>query len=317
MKNSLQIIIFSFNRAMQLDCLIRSIFERIKNINYKIAIIFHCSEPHKLSYERLQEEYKSCGILKFYERSASVSFRKDKLPYLFNSLNLARFIKHKYFRKKGDNFKRLTEDIIGISDMEFTMSLTDDGYFFDNVTIPEKLFEIIRNNPEQSSYRMYVGDNLVNFPSSIKKTEYGYNWNYLDSNLKDHWSYPFAVDATIYHTKSLLKIIKPVLYHMPVTLESTVLHLCKTKLYFTDGWSPFKSVFVGISLNRVANVLKGRSGNMNPDLLKEYFIEGYRLNYDFIIPPLETGIIPDKLILHNVNGEKKIIEIKDQTQYIR
>lgn len=317
MDKSLLIIIYSFNRALQLDCLLRSIFTRIKIVNYKIAVIFDCDERHKESYEKIKEKYANKIELRFYKTSTDTSFIRNKLPYLFNARNFARFIKHRHLRKIGDNFKMLNEEIIKYSGMRFLMFLTDDGYFFKDVEIPDKIFEIIRNNPEQSSYRMYIGDNLSDFPYSIKKTIYGYNWNYMDEKYSGHWAYPFAIDATIYYSQSLLNIIKPVLYNMPVSFESYVCHRCKVKNYFTDGWSPIKSVYVGISLNRVASINKGLAGNINPDLLKEYFVSEYIMSYDFEIPPIRSGMLPNKIILENKDGVKKIIEMKSQYQSIQ
>ncbi len=46
---------------------------------------------------------------------------------------------------------------------------TDDGVFFEDVIVPEEVFSIIRNNPENASYRLYVGDNLEGMPHYLEK----------------------------------------------------------------------------------------------------------------------------------------------------
>jgi hypothetical protein len=308
-KNKILIIIFSYNRALQLDCLLRSIKNRFKYDNFEIKIIYHTSGRHLEGYDKLINKYKDEYRINFVEREEDYNFFRDKLPYLFKNRNLWRYFKHNFLRKKLDNFKKLLESILYSTNSEFTMFITDDGYFYKDVNIPHKVLQLIRDNPNQTSYRMYVGENLHDFPNGLKKIKGMYKWNYYDKEMYRHWAYPFSVDVTIYHTNTLLEIIKPILYHMPTTFEAFVCTHCKKKKLFSIGYSPVKSNYLGLFINRVSTIGDNFSGNIDNDKLNDLFKEDYELFYEFEKPPFEQALIPDKIKLINNNCKKDDIII--------
>lgn len=59
-------VIFSYNRAVQLDYLIKSILERFKT-DSKIVILYHTTGAHKDGYELLKKKYEDKGV-SFVER---------------------------------------------------------------------------------------------------------------------------------------------------------------------------------------------------------------------------------------------------------
>ena len=71
---------------------------------------------------------------------------------------------------------------------------------------------LIKYNPKSVSYRLYVGKNLENFPTYVKRWGDYYLWDYFFDDKVTHWSYPFAVDGTIYNTKGILEILKNLTY---------------------------------------------------------------------------------------------------------
>ena len=305
--SSLLIIAFSYNRAIQLDCLLSSTLALFKHNNYKLKIIYHTSEEHGRGYQKLIKKYAPYEEIDFIERKDQYSFIRQGLPLLLKNRNWWRFIKYSFLREKLDNFKKLTEGIIKDSNCEFTMFLTDDGYFYKDVIVPEHVYEKIRENPMQVSYRMYVGKNLIDCPELLEEDGL-LKWNYYDPDIKNHWAYPFAVDVTIYHSKSLLKIIKPVFYHMPTTLESFVVTHCRTRKLLSIGYSPQESNYLGLFINRVSNIGTNFSGNIDTEMLNQRYVEGYTLEYEFPKPPFQQALIPDKIILKQ--PEKKDIVIK-------
>lgn len=306
--NGVLIIVFSYNRALQLDCLLRTIKERFKIRKYHVVIIYHVTGKHRAGYDALKEKYKRSLEISFIERNSKSVFSLETLPLLFKNRNLWRYIKYPFLRKPHDNFKRLLESQISSSDYEFTMFLTDDGYFFKEVEITDSIFELIRKNPYQISYRLYVGENLQDCPLSLEKIDGTLRWDYADSNMYNHWAYPFSVDATIYHSNTLLKVLKPILYHMPTTLESFVVTHCRLNKLFRSGISPVESSYVGLFINRVSTIGNNFSGNINVDFLNEKFLEGYVLEYGFALPPVKSAFIPDKIML--INTSKNIIYLK-------
>jgi hypothetical protein len=307
-ENRLLIVVFSFNRAMQLDCLLRTTIERLKYENCIIKVIFHAAGNHVSGYKTLIEKFKNYTKIKFIALEPKNSFWTDKLPLLFRNRNLWRYCKHKFLRKPLDNFKQLTESIIKDSECEFCMFLTDDGYFYKDVIVPEIVFDKIKQNPFQVSYRMYIGKNLSDCPKGLEIEDNLFRWDYYDSKMKENWAYPFSVDVTIYHSIALLRILQPVFYHTPTTLESFVVTHCRTRKLLSIGYSPLESNYLGLIINRVSTIGNNLAGNINIETLNSKYIEGYTLDYEFPIPPKVHGLLPSKIILSHVGKEQIIIE---------
>lgn len=306
--NRLLIVIFSFNRSLQLDCLLRTAVERIKINDYLIKIVYHSTGNHTFGYNKLIEKSKENKQLEFVKREPINKFWSNKFPLLLKNRNLWRYIKHSYLRNSLDNFKELLEMIIIKSGCEFTMFLTDDGYFYREARVPAVIYDKIRDNPMHVSYRMYVGRNLKDCPPDLENENGLLKWNYYDPQMYNHWAYPFAVDDTVYHSKALLKIIKPVFYHNPTTLESFVVTHCRTRKWLSIGYSPVESNYVGLFINRVSNIGNNFAGNIDTEMLNEKFLNGYILDYEFAIPPAQQALIPDRIILSHPVNEKIIIE---------
>ena len=306
--SSILIIVFSYNRAMQLDCLLSSTLKHLKHSNYKIVVIYHTTGEHNLGYRKLIQNYKIFKCIEFIERENKYSFISQTIPLLFKNRNLWRFIKHQYLRKKLDNFKALLENTINDTKSEFTMFLTDDGYFYKDVTIPEHVYQLIRKNPSQASYRMYVGKNLIDCPE-LPETYGLMEWNYYDPKMKSHWAYPFAVDVTLYETKSLLRIIRPVFYHMPTTLESFVVTHCRSKKLLSIGYSPLESNYLGLFINRVSTIGNNFAGNVDKEMLNQRYLEGYTIDYQFPHPPIQQALIPDKIIFKHPEKQNIILKL--------
>ncbi|WBV55546.1 hypothetical protein PFY10_15055 [Chryseobacterium daecheongense] len=287
-------IIFSYNRAIQLDYLLQSTLKHFKT-DSKIVVLYHTSGPHKEGYELLKKKYAEQRV-NFIERK-SVIF---DLSY-FKSLNSKKdwefFKKKNLFNKNGDNFKGLLQKIIRNSNCEFLMFNTDDGVFYDDITIPKEVFDIIRANPENASYRLYVGENLDGQPSYLEKKNNYYQWDYYTDTVIHHWSYPFSVDGTIYNSKGLLKHLEKMVYHNPVTLEENGFQYIKQRKLFRIGLSPLTSKLVATKLNRVSVDSLNPTIHIKPDFLNEKFIAGYTL--ELVIPKKidNANIVPSEIYL--------------------
>jgi len=117
-------IIFSYNRAMQLDYLLSTILKRIKINNYETVILYHTTGNHFLGYEKLIDKYKDYPNISFVERKEvwfDPAFFKT-----FNSRKNYDFFLEKNFRnKKGDNFKGLLQKLLRQSKHELVMFNTE------------------------------------------------------------------------------------------------------------------------------------------------------------------------------------------------
>ena len=300
-------IIFSYNRALQLDFLLKSIIKRFKLADYKIVVIYHTTGVHKDGYEKLKNKYKSFTNISFLERKKRILTIGSYLRTFTSKSNIKKFLLHSYLHNENsDNFKGLLENLLKNTDSEFVMFNTDDGYFFDDVIIPNEVFDLIRLNPSQTSYRLYVGENLDGFPDYIRRDINSniYTWNYYEKTPVNHWTYPFAVDGTIYHTKSILNIIKKVPYHNPITLEYYVEKFVKEKRLLEIGLGPITSRLVCTKLNRVSTSSLNPTINISTDFLNAKFLEDYELELEISSKITNANIVPDNVFI--MKGNQKI-----------
>lgn len=302
-------IIFSYNRAMQLDYLLQSILDKFKVSDYEIAVIYHTTGEHSKGYQLLIENYKKYNFIKFYERKEG--FDKGILPALNCRTHLRFFNKYHFKNKNRDNFKGLLENILKTTKHEFVMFNTDDGVFYRDFEIKEDVQSMMRNNPTVASYRTYVGENLEDVPNYVQKWGKEYLWDYNFEKKTTHWSFPFAVDGTVYHTKGLLSILRNIAYHNPVTLEENAVIYIKRNKLFGIGISPTTSCLVCTKLNRVSVDSSNPTIHIKPDFLNEKYINGYRLELVLQDNISNANLVPDKVILVKNDSRETIYEIDD------
>lgn len=309
-------IIFSYNRAMQVDYLLSTILKKIKIDDYETVILYHTTGHHHLGYKKLIEKYKNYPNIRFEERK-EIWFDTAFLKTLTNKKNLKFFLEKNLKNKQGDNFKGLLQGMLRKTRHELVMFNTDDGVFYNDVFLDEQVLSEFKKDPENSSYRMYVGDNIEGFPDYIQKKGNHYEWDYYADKNITHWSYPFSVDGTIYNAKHLLKVLEKIPYHNPITLEENVFrHALQHKL-FRKGMSPLQTKLVGTTLNRVSVETFNPTINISVDELNEKFIEGYTLHLglpDHIdvvnIVPFEVSVVKgdEKVLLYSLDDDGKKIQ---------
>ncbi|WP_160137034.1 hypothetical protein [Chryseobacterium sp. c4a] len=309
-------IIFSYNRAMQVDYLLSTILKKIKIDDYETVILYHTTGNHHLGYKKLIEKYKNYPNIRFEERK-EIWFDTAFFKTLTNKKNFKFFLEKNLKNKQGDNFKGLLQDLLRKTKHELVMFNTDDGVFYNDVVLDEEVLSEFKKDPEHSSYRMYVGDNIEGFPNYIQKKGNHYEWDYYADKNITHWSYPFSVDGTVYNAKHLLKVLEKIPYHNPITLEENVFrHALQHKL-FRKGMSPLQTKLVGTTLNRVSVETFNPTINISVDELNEKFVDGYTLHLglpDHIdvvnIVPFEVSVVKEdkKILLYSLDEDGKKIQ---------
>ena len=187
---------------------------------------------------------------------------------------------------------------------------TDDGYYFDDVNISSNILKLIKSDPLQRSYRLYIGENLDEFPTFVRKVDDKYyTWNYYEHSHITHWTYPFSVDGTVYHTKSVLKVLKNVFYLNPVTLESQGVENVKMNKFFSNGMSPITSKLLMTKLNRVSTNSLNPTINISTDYLNQMFVEGFDLELELPNEVKNANVVPLKVFVVNENVKKMIYSI--------
>lgn len=296
------IIVFSFNRAMQCESVLRSILEHVKTPRLTLSVVWRATGEHVDGYASLRRLYEPKGV-RFYEQSGHISFFRQVLPRLWMPRNLYHWLKYDYLRK-ADNFKPLLEQVIAETPADFVSFNTDDNIYYRDEVLPETAFRRIRNNPYCASYRVLVGSNLTASPAGLRRENEVFCWDYYDPAMHTCWAYPFAVDGTFYARTALLDVIHRVLYHNPVTLESYVNSYVAYHRLFRHGFSPLCSTEVGLPLNKVCRIVSNASGNINLGRLNELFLQGYELHYELPEAVEDRGIMPQRVLA--VRGKERV-----------
>lgn len=298
----LLVLVFSYNRAMQLDFTLRSMFHYFHSDSYRVVVLYHSSENHAESYSRLIDKYRFDPRVSFVLRRKG-SFFRETLPYLFSIRNLYRFLKYSHLRNTGCEFKSVVQRILMESLCEFVMFSTDDTVFYKDQEFGDNEKELLRASPAQRSLRFFVGSNVVGCPSELSLSNGFIKWDYVGGQTSGNWAYPFAVDATIYSTSGLLNIIQPLLYNSPSTFEGYVCRQMIVAKMFREGYSPMYSSVVGLPLNKVQCIVENKHGGYDVAYLNEMFLQGYELDVPIPSTVNCNAYVPTSIVLEK-DGER-------------
>lgn len=306
----ISLIIFSYNRAILLDVVLFYIFKNFKNKPKKIDIIYHYDKNHKRSYDILEKKWKKYNVY-FHIRKKISIFKFGLL--IFRPLNLLWFIRWPSIIKYSNNFKLLLENIIDKNKNSFLSMVTDDQIFFKKTVIPNLIFDKLIKE-KKIFYRFFTGNHFKDnhkIHPKLKVVNYNkikpkiFSWNTEDKYALASWKYRFTIDGTIYKKDDLLKLIKPMIYHNPITLEAIGLWESRFRGFFKIGYSTQKRTAAHYQINNVQQLVMNQCSNFNPDILMRAYLRGCKLKIDvneFI--ENKFNILPKKIYL--IYKKKKI-----------
>lgn len=273
------LIVFSYNRALQLSAFLISLFKHFKADDYKVVVIYNSGGgDYEKAYEQLKERFPQVSFVR------RKKIDKTPLSYLFRyKKNLYRYFKHDNLRKKLTDFKEVLETAVANSPHEAIAFFTDDSIFFQDVYVDNEILqEVAKDKSAKTVYSLRHGLNLAIKPEQIFTYKKNYAWNVVPSSPEMiHWTYMFSIDGHIYPKSFLLPIFKKLNYVNPNSFEGFVndytTNECKNifnKLIF-----PAQNVLVGFELNQVQNFSNNNHHNFSIELLNKKFLEGYQLRY--------------------------------------
>ena len=275
------VICFTYKRAMQLDACIESLIKNFKNRSAKIHIIYHKHDDHHKSYLILKKKYKKNHIC-FHERK-----KKSLLKYFFlliRPLNLLWILRWPKIFTEFNNFKFLLEKIIKNETNQFVTLVPDDQIFFKKTIIPNQVLEKIIQY--RSYYRFFTGDKFkgeFKIPGDLKVKYYKndgieyFKYSNTETKGKTVWNYRFTIEATIFSKTTLLKLIKPMIYHNPITLEAVGLWESRFRNFFKIGMSTRNRTAATYQINNVQNLVNTPAGKIDTNFLLKNFLKKKRL----------------------------------------
>lgn len=242
------IIIYSKNRASQLDMLLRSIKHNFLNVNDVFVLNDFDSEIHYNSYKKIWgKNYGFNTIFKtqtrdiFYDVVLS-SLNEVKTDYVLPFCDDDLFIKKTDIT---DDVQYITDDVVGLC-FRRAPNLTTSYHTGEVIPLPK--FEKLGNV---------------------------FKWKWLNENPY-RWGYPYQAGGLLYNKQFFHYMMKNITFNIPNHLESGMMdnkHKWGKEHVLCREFSPI----VNVSVNRVQDVYVNRGGrdvNYSVSDLAEKFLAG-------------------------------------------
>ncbi len=229
-------------------------------------------------------------------------------------------------RQGFDNFKEEVESAIISSGARFIFFSTDDQYVFAPTVIPQVALERIASDPDRISLKLNVSDSLggkLAIPSTMRIERIPYvegefngmlfQWDADERGIPRFWEYSFSVDFQVYESKSLLRLIASVLYHIPTTLEQGGLRDSRRRKMFRSLLGTANRTVAGMQLNVLQPMVDNIAKDFSPDALKMFYEHGWRLTVlDDQLPSIDWHCMPDELYFYQVGSSMgTLVEYKE------
>jgi len=241
-------IIFSKNRALQLDLCLRTLqlhcadIHKISDVN----VLYKANGHHRESYEILKREYPD---VIFVEEQ---SFKQDLLNIVHN--------------KSGILFS-IVDDTVFVEDFLLANIVSNLESNLDCLGFSLRLglncsFCFPYGKPQDIPATTKIDNGVVN----------KYNWQTAQLDF----GYPLELSSSAYRLEDIMEILDNCDYHNPNSLEDRMAgcHIqVKPNLLMYD-----KSVAFSNPLNKVQLDHPNKSGDIDADVLLQYFMAGYRIN---------------------------------------
>ena len=302
--NKLLIVIFSYNRAMQLNTLLKSIQNSFSSINIDVVVLYNHDTEFCEGYIELKKRYQTANI-KFIKETSGINLYSNKL--FLNKYNLFRYFKYAYLRNPKSDFRNLLNKTLEDSNAEYISFLTDDSVFIKKVEVRQEILEQISNNPSKYSYSLRLGLDSEGLPRESEIDKGIIKWDFYKNSSNKDWKYPFSVDGHIYNKNFITRVLKKIIYVNPNSLENFVCNYIKSKKQLNEGYANQEIYMLSYPINMVQNVEQNEHMGVSVELLEEYFLKGYQLFYP--IPNTITSFQQYPEILNFKKGNSNI-EIK-------
>lgn len=254
---STDFLIFSKDRACQLDLLLTSLEEKGSNAG-KISIIY------KSSNQKFSDAYAICkSSHKFVNFIEEIDFQSQVKGWL-------------------NDIDRSSTIILAV----------DDDVLRDELNF-EEISQILTNNPHLVCYSPKLGLQLTHCYSlnqlqpvpngSVVNGYFVWDWK----NAIHDWQYVFSVGGHAFRTSEIAAWVSSFSFSNPNNLEDAIQRINNHFVTPSTAVSHVVSKMVNIPMNRVQNTHNNRCGNISHVELNERYLEGSRLDslsYYSIVP---------------------------------
>ena len=268
-QDKIQIIICSYNRAMQLEALLDSIRRLWTKTPYELVVLYETSsEEYERAYEILKGEYPEFKIIRRQKCWPLYPLRS-----YFKWYNLSLLYSNPKVRFQPSNVRPLINDILKNTDCKYCMFSSDDEEFLEEVDIKDYLKLIDRDTSLYLSKGNVPGkkENIAEGKEILRwdKSEFSYH----------NWGYRFDFDVSVMLTEKVYELLSDIIYNNPSTLEADVSWYCHLKNQMRYGAAIPRYVALNHRLNLVQDNFKNKAVGVPAENFNKRFLEGYRLRY--------------------------------------
>lgn len=301
----LQIVIFSFNRALQLDTLITSLKEQWKQPAYQLDVLYNSSsDAFQQGYEQLIEKHES-AIIRFHKEG------KDKRTYSLrewgNPVNFVHLLRFPMLRHPCSNFRPLLIKLIEENPLREVMFMTDDAMYIRPVNIPQEQLDWVNERPFERQYVLRMGLGMNEQPENIIDCGDFLEWNTYDVPQDNNWGYHFSVDAHIYSKQLILRLFKDYVFTSPNSLEGYICKQVRRHHWLKNARSPRFGTLLSYPINMVQTFSDNETLGISIEMMNDYYLQGYTMKYPVpeVIDVFQQ--YPNHITLYKDRDEKILI----------
>jgi len=269
-------IIFSFNRPIQLELLLKSIVKYDSFHFLKVSVLYgFSSSEYEAGYQKLMEQFPNVFWIREQKHSKTTVWPFFPLYWR----NYYWWLKYKSSRYAESNFKYQLIQMLDWFQEELVMFLTDDSMFYKTISIPAFAVRSIQEKPEMYSFSLRHGENIEG--GHFQYTNKLLQWNIYSGQDHHEWNYPFSVDGQVYGKSFIQRVIRKVNFKNPNSLEGNIACFIKDMHLLPIVFCNPVSCLVGFELNRVQNYCMNNNLNIDSKYLNSLFIDGYSMEINF------------------------------------
>lgn len=285
-------IIFSKDRAMQVDATLRSFFTHCEDSkNAAVTVLYTCSNgQHRRQYQQLIQVWKKYPEITFYKEK---QFRKDLIAILnpYSKLSFKN-IAYKLLILGDPRIARRLKKFIAVPSTESTvLFMVDDTIFTSEFNLAE-ISAALMAHPDVLGFSLRLGKN-ISYSYMVRRAEAQPIFNLAATNiLKFRWTdgdmdfnYPLELSSSVYRLEDVIFSLVGLYYKNPNSLEGG---MNINKIRFLSSRPKLlcysSSVAFCNPINIVQDVsMENRRGNRvqySSNELAELFDQGKRINID-------------------------------------
>ena len=259
-------IVFSKNRACQLDLFLLSVEKNFKDTDEIFVIYQHTDDLFQKAYDILIERFSKNNQIQFIPES---NFQKD-------TINACEKAKNKYIAFfVDDDIMYRPISIGGLLEKAFSLDMACVSLRLGgNITVQDFYAAFVDKESAGSSPKQPRIHDVIS--GNNEDDLFVWNWSSLYRH-HTNFGYPFSVDGHIYTKEDTLPIVQRYEYHTPNALEGRFTGSLKRNMSCLGTSSVVNTPLnlVGSSQNRA-----GEQFGMSLEELNNKYIEGFRISLE-------------------------------------